>query len=68
MEDCYQCTAVEPEMLFLMFLHCRVQSEIDQVKDIMVANIDVIIERGEKLELLVDKTEHLATNSVTFRF
>jgi len=44
-----------------------VQSEIDQVKDIMVANIDVIIERGEKLELLVDKTEHLATNSVTFR-
>ena len=46
----------------------RVQSEIDQVKDIMVANIDVIIERGEKLELLVDKTEHLATNSVTFRF
>ena len=33
-----------------------------------MANIDVIIERGEKLELLVDKTEHLATNSVTFRF
>jgi len=45
----------------------RVQAEIDQTKDIMVANIDVIIERGEKLELLVDKTEHLATNSVTFR-
>jgi len=44
-----------------------VQAEIDQVKDIMVANIDVIIERGEKLELLVDKTEHLATNSITFR-
>ena len=51
-----------------MLLLFRVQSEIDQVKDIMVANIDVIIERGEKLELLVDKTEHLATNSVTFRF
>ena len=34
----------------------------------MVANIDVIIERGEKLELLVDKTEHLATNSITFRW
>ena len=45
-----------------------VQAEIDQVKDIMVANIDVIIERGEKLELLVDKTEHLATNSITFRW
>lgn len=44
-----------------------VQSEIDQVKDIMVANIDVIIERGEKLELLVDKTDHLAASSVAFR-
>jgi len=43
------------------------QSEVDQVKDIMVANIDVIIERGEKLDLLVDKTEHLSANSVTFR-
>jgi len=44
-----------------------IQAEVDQVKDIMVANIDVIIERGEKLDLLVDKTEHLSANSVTFR-
>ena len=51
----------------IMFVFFSVQAEIDQVKDIMVANIDVIIERGEKLELLVDKTEHLATNSITFR-
>ena len=53
---------MSPSCLFF-----SVQAEIDQVKDIMVANIDVIIERGEKLELLVDKTEHLATNSITFR-
>jgi len=45
----------------------NLQSEVDQVKDIMVANIDVIIERGEKLDLLVDKTENLSANSVTFR-
>jgi len=44
-----------------------IQTEVDQVKDIMVANIDVIIERGEKLDLLVDKTEHLSASSVTFR-
>ena len=55
---------IKTSQLCLLF---SVQAEIDQVKDIMVANIDVIIERGEKLELLVDKTEHLATNSITFR-
>jgi len=43
------------------------QEEVDQVKNIMVANIDVILERGEKLDLLVDKTENLSANSVTFR-
>eukprot|EP00092_Neocalanus_flemingeri_P002076 GFUD01002215.1.p1 GENE.GFUD01002215.1~~GFUD01002215.1.p1 ORF type:complete len:220 (-),score=65.77 GFUD01002215.1:143-802(-) len=43
------------------------QDEVNQVKDIMVANIDVIMERGEKLDLLVDKTENLSANSSTFR-
>ena len=33
----------------------------------MTANIDVIMERGEKLDLLIDKTENLSANSVTFR-
>ena len=43
------------------------EEEEDQVKEIVGANIDVIIERGEKLDLLVDKTENLITNSETFR-
>jgi len=43
------------------------QTEVDQVKDIMVANIEVLIDRGEKLDLLVDKTENLSASSVTFR-
>jgi len=43
------------------------QEEVDQVKDIMVANIDSIVERGEKLDLLVDKTETLSSNAVTFK-
>merc|ERR1712096_163118 len=45
----------------------NLQEEVDQVKGIMVANIDVIMERGEKLDLLIDKTENLSASSVTFR-
>jgi vesicle-associated membrane protein 7 len=33
----------------------------------MVANIDALLERGERLDLLVDKTEHLSAHSVTFK-
>ena len=27
--------------------------------DVQIQNVDLVLERGEKLELLVDKTEHL---------
>lgn len=45
----------------------RVHGELDELKDIMVRNIDNIAMRGERLELLVNKTENLSANSVTFR-
>ncbi|XP_035210392.1 vesicle-associated membrane protein 7-like, partial [Stegodyphus dumicola] len=45
----------------------KVQGEIDELKEIMVQNIDSVANRGEKLELLVDKTENLTSASVTFR-
>ncbi|XP_077984986.1 vesicle-associated membrane protein 7-like [Glandiceps talaboti] len=45
----------------------RVQGEIDELKGIMVKNIDTIAARGEKLELLIDKTEDLEANSITFK-
>ena len=45
----------------------RVRDEVDKVKDIMVANIEALLERGERLELLVDKTEHLSNSSVAFK-
>jgi vesicle-associated membrane protein 7 len=45
----------------------RVRNEVDKVKDIMVANIDQLMERGERLELLVDKTENLSQHSVAFK-
>ena len=38
-----------------------VQGKLDTVKGVMVQNIEMILERGEKLELLVDKTDQLQT-------
>ncbi|NXG66589.1 VAMP7 protein, partial [Hemiprocne comata] len=35
------------------------QAQIDELKGIMVRNIDLVAQRGEKLELLIDKTENL---------
>jgi len=43
------------------------RNEVDQVKDIMVRNIDELVERGEKLDLLVDKTDNLTAAAVTFK-
>ncbi|XP_029036195.1 vesicle-associated membrane protein 7 [Osmia bicornis bicornis] len=45
----------------------KVHGELDELKDIMVKNIDNVAMRGERLELLVNKTENLTANSVTFR-
>ncbi|XP_055913124.1 vesicle-associated membrane protein 7 isoform X1 [Eupeodes corollae] len=45
----------------------RVHGQIDEIKHIMVKNIDSLKDRGEKLELLVNKAEHLDNNSVSFR-
>jgi len=44
-----------------------IQDEVNQVKDIMVRNIDELVERGEKLDLLVDKTDNLSATAVTFK-
>ena len=41
---------------------------MDDVKNVMVQNIEMVLERGEKLELLVDKTEQLQSSADTFKF
>ena len=33
----------------------------------MVTNIEALLERGERLDLLMDKTEQLSSNAVTFK-
>ncbi|EFA02601.2 Vesicle-associated membrane protein 7-like Protein [Tribolium castaneum] len=45
----------------------RVHGELDELKNIMVKNIDNVAMRGERLELLVNKAENLNSGSVTFR-
>lgn len=41
--------------------------EIDSVKDIMTENIERVLERGERIDLLVDKTDRLGGSARDFR-
>lgn len=45
----------------------NVQNEIDNVKGIMSQNIESLLERGERIDLLVDKTDRLGGNAHEFR-
>jgi len=43
-----------------------VQGKLEDVKNVMVQNIEMVLERGEKLELLVDKTDALQSQAFQF--
>ena len=43
------------------------RKEIDSVKDIMTENIERVLERGERIDLLVDKTDKLGGSARDFR-
>ncbi|KAK9815113.1 hypothetical protein WJX73_007949 [Symbiochloris irregularis] len=45
----------------------RVRGEISEVRKITVENIEKVLERGERLELLVDKTDHLQSEALIFK-
>lgn len=45
----------------------EVRNQLDELKGIMVKNIDSLTQRGENLNLLIDKTEDLSSSSVTFK-
>lgn len=45
----------------------RVKGEIEDAKTIMVKNIDKVLERGERIEMLVQKTEDMNVQSHTFK-
>ena len=44
----------------------HVSGKLDAVKEVMVQNIESVMDRGEKLELLVDKTDALQASAFTF--
>jgi hypothetical protein len=43
------------------------QNELNTVKSIMVQNVESILSRGERIELLVDKTDNMASQATAFR-
>ena len=45
----------------------NVQSEIENVRGIMTENIERVLERGERIDLLVDKTDRLGGSAQDFR-
>ena len=45
----------------------NVQGEIDNVRGIMSKNIESVLERGERIDLLVDKTDRLGGSAHEFR-
>lgn len=45
----------------------KVRADMDDVKNVMVDNIEKVLKRGEKIELLVDKTDNLNQQSIRFK-
>lgn len=45
----------------------RLKGEMSQVRNVMIENIDKVLERGDRLELLVDKTTNMQGNTLRFR-
>ena len=55
-----------PPSLSLSRSFPRVQGQIGQVMGVMQSNITKVLERGERLEDLQDKTDDLAAGALTF--
>lgn len=45
----------------------RLQGQVDEVIDVMKDNVGKVLERGDRLEDLQDKSENLSTNADLFR-
>lgn len=45
----------------------RMKGEISQVRNVMIENIDKVLERGDRLEVLVDKTANIQNKAFRFR-
>jgi vesicle-associated membrane protein 7 len=74
----YGCAAFNSTLKKLMISHGtteagqndairNVQREMDGVREIMTENIERVLERGERIDLLVDKTDRLGGSARDFR-
>lgn len=45
----------------------RLQSQVDEVKGVMTQNIEKVMERGDRLDDLMDKTEELEASAANFQ-
>ena len=45
----------------------EISEEMNAVKDVMVQNIERVLERGERIDLLVNKTDHMNQTAFAFR-
>ncbi|KAL1536179.1 putative vesicle-associated membrane protein 726 [Salvia divinorum] len=45
----------------------KVKAQVSEVKGVMMQNIEKVLDRGEKIELLVDKTDNLKSQAQDFR-
>lgn len=45
----------------------QAKNELAGVKDIMTKNVEQILSRGERIELLMDRTDNAANQSMAFR-
>jgi vesicle-associated membrane protein 7 len=45
----------------------EIRDEMNAVKDVMVQNIERVLERGERIDLLVNKTDHMNQTAFAFR-
>lgn len=72
----YGCAAFNSELRTLLNTYntappadalASARKEIESVRDIMTENIERVLERGERIDLLVDKTDRLGGNAHDFR-
>jgi len=45
----------------------KVKGEVDELKSVMVENIEKVLSRGDRIENLVDKTENLESQAIHFK-
>lgn len=72
----YGCASFHPQLRALLQAYntappedslAAARKEIDNVRGIMTDNIDRVLQRGERIDLLVDQTDRLGGNAHDFR-